>query len=126
MPLPPIKREGYPWIEDPAHPLWEEMSTGWLNMTRDQAIAEAQRIELDGARKRGRAVEIVAQSGQTVYRARNGLGAPHPAHDALDCPGSLRRKPDLGCPNGYPTRARLLSGTSMLAMPRRDEDGRTG
>ena len=39
--LPAIKRAGYPWIEDPAHPLWEEQSNGWPNMTPEEAMRAA-------------------------------------------------------------------------------------
>lgn len=41
FPLPELKREGYPWISDPDHPLWDAMSAGWPDHTPEQAMREA-------------------------------------------------------------------------------------
>jgi len=32
-----LKREGYPWIEDPEHPQWPLQQAGWVGLTASQA-----------------------------------------------------------------------------------------
>jgi len=43
MNLAPLKREGYPLIEDPEHPLWEQQQEGWPDFTPIEAKREAAR-----------------------------------------------------------------------------------
>lgn len=37
FPLAPLKREGYPDIDDPGDPCWSLMNTNWPGLTADEA-----------------------------------------------------------------------------------------
>jgi hypothetical protein len=32
-----VKREGYPWLEDPSHPRWALQQAGWPSLTPEEA-----------------------------------------------------------------------------------------
>ncbi len=41
FPLPPLKREGYPVIDDPDHPLYAEACSGWPTLGPHEAMTKA-------------------------------------------------------------------------------------
>lgn len=49
LPLPDLKREGYPWIDNDEHPLYAEQQAGWPNYSAIEAMTEAVRLSKSGA-----------------------------------------------------------------------------
>jgi hypothetical protein len=85
-----IKRPGYPWIDDPEHPLYAAQQACWPDHTPEQAMREAVLLKRDAAPQRANSASHPAFAADYIANAHAERPGP-PVEASQQPPGRTRR-----------------------------------